>query len=51
MVRQRLVRSLSAEVTLENALDRQYYTAFTPTPNIGAPRQWRVGVRWDGRVH
>ena len=51
VVRQHLVRSLSAEVTLENALDRQFYTAFTPTPNIGAPRQWRVGLRWDGRVH
>jgi len=43
-------RALSAEVTLENALNRQFYTAFTPTPNIGAPRLWRVGLRWDGRV-
>ena len=51
VVRQHLARSLSAEVTLENALDRQFYTAFTPTPNIGAPRQWRIGLRWDGKVH
>jgi outer membrane cobalamin receptor len=51
VARQRVVRSLSAEVTLENALDRQFYTAFTPTPNIGAPRLWRLGLRWDGRVH
>ena len=51
VLRQHLVRSLSAEVTLENALNRQFYTAFTPTPNIGAPRLWRVGLRWDGRVH
>jgi outer membrane cobalamin receptor len=51
VLRQRLVRSLFAEATLENALDRQFYTAFTPTPNIGAPRLWRVGLRWDGRVH
>jgi outer membrane receptor protein involved in Fe transport len=50
VVRQRLVRSLSAEATLENALNRQFYTAFTPTPNIGAPRLWRVGLRWDGRI-
>ena len=50
VARQRLVRSLSAEVTLENALDKQFYTAFTPTPNIGAPRLWRVGLRWDGRL-
>ena len=45
---QRLVRSLSAEVTLENAFDRVFYTAFTPTPNIGAPRLVRVGLKWDG---
>jgi outer membrane cobalamin receptor len=51
VARQHLVRSLSAEVTLENALNKQFYTAFTPTPNIGAPRLWRVGLRWDGRVH
>jgi len=51
VLRQHLVRSLSAEVTVENALNRQFYTAFTPTPNIGAPRLWRVGLRWDGRVH
>jgi outer membrane cobalamin receptor len=51
VIRRHLARALSAEATLENALDRQFYTAFTPTPNIGAPRQWRVGLRWDGRVH
>jgi len=51
VARQHLARSLSAEVTLENALDRQFYIAFTPTPNIGAPRQWRIGLRWDGKVH
>ena len=50
VVRQHLARALSAEVTLENALNRQFYTAFTPTPNIGAPRLWRLGLRWDGRV-
>jgi outer membrane receptor protein involved in Fe transport len=49
--RQHLIRSLSAELTLENALNKQFYTAFTPTQNIGAPRLWRVGVRWDGRLH
>jgi outer membrane receptor protein involved in Fe transport len=51
VMRQRLARALSAEVTLENALNHQFYTAFTPTPNIGAPRLWRLGLRWDGRVH
>jgi outer membrane cobalamin receptor len=50
VARQQLVRSLGAEVTLENALNHQFYTAFTPTPNIGAPRLWRVGLRWDGKL-
>lgn len=51
VVRRRLARSLSAQAAMENALNRQFYTAFTPTPNIGAPRLWHVGLRWDGRVH
>ncbi|MDE3168004.1 MAG: TonB-dependent receptor, partial [Acidobacteriota bacterium] len=50
VLRQHIVRSLSAEVTLENALDRAFYTAFTPTPNIGAPRLARIGLRWDGKL-
>ena len=50
MAREKLAKSLSAEVAVENALDRTFYTAFTPTPNIGMPRLWRVGLRWDGRV-
>ena len=48
--RRRLAKSLAAEAALENALDRTYYTAFTPTPNTGTPRLWRVGLRWDGRL-
>jgi outer membrane receptor protein involved in Fe transport len=51
VARQQLKKSLSAEATLENALDRTFYTAFTPTPNTGAPRLWRVGLRWDGHIH
>jgi outer membrane receptor protein involved in Fe transport len=47
---QHLVKSLAAEVAVENALDHVYYTAFTPTPNTGAPRLWRVGLKWDGRL-
>jgi hypothetical protein len=50
VVRQRIVRGLAGEVTFENALDRVFYTAFTPIPNIGAPRLVRVGLRWDGKL-
>jgi outer membrane receptor protein involved in Fe transport len=50
VLRQRMVKSLSAELTLENALDRVFYTAFTPTPNIGAPRLVKVGLLWDGKL-
>jgi outer membrane receptor protein involved in Fe transport len=50
MARRRLVRSLSAELSVENAAGRLFYVAFTPTPNTGAPRLWRLGLRWDGAL-
>jgi len=50
VVRQKISGHLSAEAELENALDRVYYTAFTPTPNIGSPRLWRVGMKWEGKL-
>jgi outer membrane cobalamin receptor len=50
--RQRLRRSLWATVSIENLLDREYLTGIpTPTaPTIGAPIQWRAGLRWDGPI-
>jgi outer membrane receptor for ferric coprogen and ferric-rhodotorulic acid len=48
MLRQRLTPDLSMEAAIENILGRRFYAAFTPTPNIGMPRQWRLGLRWDG---
>jgi outer membrane receptor protein involved in Fe transport len=50
VARQRLSASLSAEALVDNMLDRRFYTAFTPTPNTGQPRLWRIGLRWDGRL-
>jgi outer membrane cobalamin receptor len=50
-VRRQLVRSLTARFDMENALDHQYLTGRTPAPQIGAPRLYRVGLRWDGPVH
>ncbi|HWB99138.1 MAG TPA: TonB-dependent receptor [Bryobacteraceae bacterium] len=50
VVRQYLAKNLSASLAIENLLDRQFYTAFSPTPNVGAPRLWRIGLRWDGRL-
>jgi outer membrane receptor protein involved in Fe transport len=46
VARQHIVRGLSGEFGLENALNRVFYTAFTPTPNTGSPRLVRVGLRW-----
>ncbi len=50
VARQHVWRSLSAGISVENAFNRVFYTAFTPTPNTGNPRLWRVGLRWDGKV-
>jgi outer membrane cobalamin receptor len=50
MARQRLGHGVSAHFSMENVLDHQYLVALTPTPTIGAPRLWRVGLRWEGRL-
>lgn len=44
---QRLVRRLSATVAVENLLDREFVVGFSPTPLIGNPRLFRVGLRWN----
>lgn len=46
--RQRVKGSLWATVAVENLLDREYLTGFSPTPLVGAPMLWRAGLRWDG---
>ena len=43
-------RNLSAQGMFENLFDREYVVGFSPTPLVGAPRLWRVGLRWDGRL-
>ncbi len=48
--RQQLRHGLSAQVAIENLLDHQYYTGFSPTPTIGPPLLWRAGIRWEGRL-
>jgi len=49
-LRHGLTPQLSAIASFENLLDRRFYTGFTPVPAIGAPRLWRAGVRWEGRI-
>lgn len=46
---QQLSHGFSVRAAIENLLDRQYYVAFSPTPNTGSPRLWRVGIRWEHR--
>jgi outer membrane receptor protein involved in Fe transport len=49
VVRQRLAKGFSAVAAFENMLNREYLTGKTAaTIAIGAPRLWRVGLRWDG---
>jgi outer membrane receptor protein involved in Fe transport len=43
---QPISKQLSAEASIENLLGKVFYTADTPTPNIGEPRLWRVGLKW-----
>src|SRR5579883_1940022 len=47
---QQVKSHLSATFEMENALDHQYLTGRTPAPQIGPPRLYRVGLRWDGPV-
>jgi len=49
-LRHGLTPQVSAIASWENLLDRRFYTGFTPVPAIGAPRLWRAGLRWEGRV-
>lgn len=49
-VRRELRAGLAASFAVENLLDRQYLAGFTPTPITGAPRLWRAGLRWEGRL-
>jgi len=47
---QRLTPKLSAIASVDNLLDHSYLVALTPSPNTGAPRLWRVGLRWSGSI-
>lgn len=49
-VQQRLTKSLSGVLAVENLLDKQYPVGFSPTVLVGAPRQFRAGLRWDGKL-
>lgn len=49
-LRHGLTQQVSAIASWENLLDKRFYTGFTPVPAIGAPRLWRAGIRWEGRV-
>ena len=47
VVRQQLTNRLALHAAVENVLDREYLTGFTPAAQIGPPRLWRVGLRWE----
>jgi outer membrane cobalamin receptor len=44
---QRIHGPLACVFSLENAYNREFSVGYSPTPLIGAPRLWRVGLRWD----
>lgn len=45
--RQRFVHGVSVHAAFENMFNRTFLVGFSPTPNIGAPRLWRAGMRWE----
>jgi outer membrane cobalamin receptor len=47
---QNLTPKLSLVASIENLLDRRFLVALTPTPNIGEPRIYRIGLRWSGSI-
>jgi len=47
MASQKVSKNVTATAEMENILNRQYYVALTPLPNTGAPRMWRLGLRWE----
>ena len=47
MARRHLKGPLSATAEVNNALNREYLFALTPTPNVGMPRVWMLGFRWN----
>jgi outer membrane cobalamin receptor len=47
--RQTLTHNLTANVAVDNLLDRQYIVALTPTPNTGSPLLVRVGLKLQFR--
>lgn len=46
-VRQQLKGSLSGIFAMDNVLDREFRVGASPTPLVGNPRLWRLGVRWN----
>jgi outer membrane receptor protein involved in Fe transport len=52
LVDQKIVRNLAAVAAIENVGNRAYVTGFSGAgiPTLGAPRLWRVGLRWDGSL-
>ena len=47
--RYQITSSVSAMLSIENILDREFVVGFNPTPLIGSPIFWRGGLRWDGK--
>ncbi len=45
---QQLSRNVWLSASLENILNREYVVGYSPDARIGAPRQWRLGLGWEG---
>ncbi len=47
---QQLPKGVATHFVIENALNREYLSGFTPQPQIAAPLLWRIGLSWRGSL-
>lgn len=47
LVQRRLAGGVSAQLAVENLLNRTFLTGFTPAPTTGTPRLLRAGLKWE----
>lgn len=45
--RQSLKKGFTLQAAFDNLFNRQYVTGYSPTPLVGSPLLWRLGISWS----